>query len=394
MRETNSQWNRLPTGIESARAGGRPVGVAGEGEFSACLHVTLGGPACVDATLRRVAHEAIRDLAPGNAAVLSHDTGPWRVLLPAAPLADVWDFADRLRRRIDRLTRRAGRPEHAGHAEHAEHDQREPVARAFVGIGESGGTGRLSEAVARADHAAAHARANPLTPIATWQMAEFDEHLRLAARRLHATTSERRLDLLRRCDALLGPTQRDHVTWHCDQVSYVATKLARRLGLDDLTVERVRLAGLLHDIGKCVVPEDLLAKPAALTPREWSLMNLHTDLGADICARLGCDGDTMAFVRHHHTPFEQACAGGLVSWWAGGRGSRMGGDDGAGVPLGARLICAADAFATMLTHRSYRPARPLDDALAEMARHGGRQFDPHVVGAMQAVAASEWRLAA
>ena len=320
-----------------------------------------------------------------DALVLTHATGPLRVLLPAAPLADVWDLAHRLHRRIDRLTRRAHPGGPPGGC--ADHRPAPPGVRACIGIGEDGGTGRLSHpqgAVARAERAAAHAQRADLTPVATWQMAEFDHHLAVAAQGPRATPSDRRLDLLRRCDPLLGPTQRDHVTWHCDQVSYVAAKLARRLGLDDLTVERVRLAGLLHDIGKCVIPEDLLAKPAPLAPREWSLMNLHSDLGADICLRLGCDGETAGYVRHHHTPYR-----------ADPRKS-PGAVPGAvpGALPGARLICVADAFVTMLTHRSYRRARPLDDALAELARHGGRQFDPDVVGAMQAVADNDWRLAA
>jgi putative nucleotidyltransferase with HDIG domain len=180
-----------------------------------------------------------------------------------------------------------------------------------------------------------------------------------------------RLEFLAQCWERLGPTQREHLTGHCQAVSDLAVRLGRALGETPGTLERLRLAGLLHDIGKCAIPESLLAKPAALTRDERAVMNHHARIGAEISAGLGTDEDVVNFVRHHHTPYRDA-------FWR--RPDSGGGRVFADGPMpGARLICVADAMVSMTSRRPYCAARSPAEALAELHRCAGRQFDPRVV---------------
>jgi HD-GYP domain-containing protein (c-di-GMP phosphodiesterase class II) len=119
------------------------------------------------------------------------------------------------------------------------------------------------------------------------------------------------------------------------------------------------MAGLLHDVGKSVIPEELLAQREPLTKAQWAVMRQHPDHSADISLRLGIDQDTAACVRQHHRP------------WRGG----------SSVSAAAKVICVADALAAMMSDRAYRPARSAVEALAELRRGAGSQFDPAVVSA-------------
>jgi putative nucleotidyltransferase with HDIG domain len=184
-----------------------------------------------------------------------------------------------------------------------------------------------------------------------------------------------RIEFLARCWDRLGPTQREHLTIHCQNVSDLAVRLGRTMGETPAALERLRLAGLLHDIGKCAIPELLLAKPAVLTPRERSVLNHHARLGAEIAAGLGAEQDIVNFVRHHHTPYGDALRRLRVAG-----ANRASADE----PLpGARLICVADAIVSMTSRRPYCAARSPAEALAELHRCAGRQFDPRVVELVQ-----------
>lgn len=177
---------------------------------------------------------------------------------------------------------------------------------------------------------------------------------------------ERRMVFLQRCQYALGPTQLEHVTSHADQVSETAVGLARLMRMNGQQIYRVQDAALLHDIGKCVIPEQLLAKPGALTTPQWQLMAIHPQLGAWISSHLGADDQIVAMIRHHHTRYDHH---GVV------------GDPTRRPPLGARVLCVADAFVTMTTSRTYQPARAIGEALMELNRQRGAQFDPQVVDA-------------
>jgi putative nucleotidyltransferase with HDIG domain len=163
---------------------------------------------------------------------------------------------------------------------------------------------------------------------------------------------------------------KDHYTQgHSQSVSRLAAQIARQIGLSDSEVEEVRLAGILHDIGKIGVPESVLHKPGLLTPEEYEVMKTHAVLGEKILEPLKVKAiaHIRGMVRHHHEHFD-------------GRGypDRLQGEQ---IPIGARLLTVADCFDTMVSDRSYKKGRTFDEAVDELRRCGGTQFDPSLVQA-------------
>ncbi|HET7840792.1 MAG TPA: diguanylate cyclase, partial [Terriglobia bacterium] len=163
---------------------------------------------------------------------------------------------------------------------------------------------------------------------------------------------------------------KDHYTQgHSQAVSRLAAQVARQLGLGEAEVEEIRLAGILHDIGKIGVPETLLNKPSTLTPDEYEIMKTHATLGWKILEPLRVNSieRIRRMVRHHHERFN-------------GKGYPDGlkGDD---IPLGARIISIADSFDTMVSRRVYKEGLPVAEALAEIERDRGEHFDSTLVDA-------------
>ena len=158
---------------------------------------------------------------------------------------------------------------------------------------------------------------------------------------------------------------------HAEEVARLAGLTAERLALDDRAAERCRLAGWLHDVGKLAVPEDILNKPGPLDDGEWAVMRTHPGVGADIVRRIPALRHVAPAVRHHHERFS-------------GNGYP---DDLAGeaIPVEARIIAAADAYAAMTADRPYSPARTPQQAAAELRRSAGSHFDPMVVEALLVV---------
>lgn len=154
---------------------------------------------------------------------------------------------------------------------------------------------------------------------------------------------------------------------HSERVAAYARAIAVRLGLPQLEVETIELAGLLHDIGKIGVPDAVLQKPGRLDPDERTLIEQHADLGARILSDNPALMPLVPLVRHHHERWD-------------GRGYPSG-LSGEAIPLGAAIIGVADTFDTMTTDRPYRRAPGLDEARAEIARCSGAQFAPRVVDA-------------
>jgi putative nucleotidyltransferase with HDIG domain len=154
---------------------------------------------------------------------------------------------------------------------------------------------------------------------------------------------------------------------HSETVGRYAAVMAVELGLSPERAERVRLAGMLHDIGKVGVPNSILGKPGALTDAERAVILRHPELGAQIL-----EHDSLADVRE----------------WVGAHHERP---DGLGYPLGlsadaipieASIVAVADAFEAMTSDRSYRRATAHENARAELERHAGAQFDASVVEAL------------
>lgn len=156
---------------------------------------------------------------------------------------------------------------------------------------------------------------------------------------------------------------------HSQAVSRLAAQIAMQVQLPEAEVEEIRLAGMLHDIGKIGVPESVLNKPAVLTAEEYEVIKSHATLGAKILEPLKVKAieGIRCIVLHHHEAF-------------GGHGypDNLKGEQ---IPLGARIVTVADAFDTMVSARAYKKVRAVEDALAELRHCQGTQFDPSVVDA-------------
>jgi putative nucleotidyltransferase with HDIG domain len=133
----------------------------------------------------------------------------------------------------------------------------------------------------------------------------------------------------------------------------------------------LRRGALLHDIGKIGVPDHILRKPGPLTENEWYTMKTHPDLGAKIIANVPFLEAVAVIIRAHHE-----------RWDGIGYPEGLAGEQ---IPLGARIFAVADSFDAMTSDRPYRRGRPLDEALAEIERCAGTQFDPQVAAAFLAV---------
>jgi diguanylate cyclase (GGDEF)-like protein len=151
---------------------------------------------------------------------------------------------------------------------------------------------------------------------------------------------------------------------HSQTVGQLAEITARELGLPEPTVEQVRLAGLLHDVGNIAISNMLLSKPGPLSDAEWNEVRRHSEIGARILAnaRLGMIGQ---WVLAHH---ERVDGSGFPS------GLKQN-----AIPLEARILAVADAFEAMTSERAHRPALTREQATAELRRNAGTQFDPGVV---------------
>jgi HD-GYP domain-containing protein (c-di-GMP phosphodiesterase class II) len=132
------------------------------------------------------------------------------------------------------------------------------------------------------------------------------------------------------------------------------------------------LAGLLHDIGKIGVPDSILSKPGPLTADEWAQVRAHPEIGANLLTAPGLADVRAWILAHHERPDGTGYPFGL-------RGDA--------IPLEARILAVADAFEAIQADRSYRPGRPQAEAIAELRRCSGSQFDPEVVEALVPVVA-------
>jgi diguanylate cyclase (GGDEF)-like protein/putative nucleotidyltransferase with HDIG domain len=151
---------------------------------------------------------------------------------------------------------------------------------------------------------------------------------------------------------------------HSERVAELAARLAARLGLDAEQVELTRLAGSLHDLGKLAIPEELLRKAGELTDSERLVLQRHPQIGYRMLESLGVD-PVAEIVLHHHE-----------RWDGAGYPDRLRGDQS---PLGARIIFVVDAYDAMTSDRVYRARLSHEEALAELRRCSGTQFDPLIV---------------
>ncbi len=152
---------------------------------------------------------------------------------------------------------------------------------------------------------------------------------------------------------------------HSEQVAHFACILADRLGLSTESLRTLRMAGLLHDVGKIGVPDRILRKPGQLEAHEWDIMKSHATLSATLLRAVGGDPDVLTAVAHHHERWDgQGYPAGLA---------------GTGVPLLGRVMIVADAVSAMAMDRPYRKGLSPDTIARELRKGAGTQFDPALV---------------
>ena len=153
---------------------------------------------------------------------------------------------------------------------------------------------------------------------------------------------------------------------HSDNVAGDVEMLARTMGLDNEMINLIAKAGDLHDVGKLGIPDEIITKPGPLTDDEWEFMKQHTVMGEQIIAAAGPSLERIGpLVRASHE-----------RWDGNGYPDGLAGEE---IPLGARIITICDSFRAMLDDRVYKSAMSLDEALQELRRCAGTQFDPTLV---------------
>ena len=154
---------------------------------------------------------------------------------------------------------------------------------------------------------------------------------------------------------------------HSDRVAAVARIIARELGYSDSRIERLHLTGVLHDIGKIGVPDQVLNKPGRLNDEERDAIQLHPEIGYEILRSIPSLEDVLPGVLHHHECLDgTGYPHGLMA---------------EEIPLGARILAVADAFDAMTSDRPYRAGMPVDRAIGILTDGAGRQWDADIVAA-------------
>jgi putative nucleotidyltransferase with HDIG domain len=159
---------------------------------------------------------------------------------------------------------------------------------------------------------------------------------------------------------------------HAERVAAYGLEIARVVDVGLTGGPETEFGFLLHDIGKVAIPDSVLHKPEPLTPEEQALMRRHPVIGWEILQDIGFLEEAKLVVRHHHE-----------RWDGQGYPDGLSGED---IPLAARVFAVADALDALTTDRPYRPAVPLAEARAAIARGAGTQFDPRVVEELSRIA--------
>jgi diguanylate cyclase (GGDEF)-like protein len=225
------------------------------------------------------------------------------------------------------------------------------ISTAFGSVAIPGDTGDATEAMRQADHAMYAQKQSG-----------------------RATAGRQSTDVLMRALAERHPDLGDHLTGVAELVAEVAKRLD--IAGDELT--QLRQATTLHDIGKVAIPDTLINKPGALDDEEWAFMRNHTLIGERIIAAAPALGRAARLVRSSHEAFDGS-----------GYPDGLAGDE---IPLGARIIAICDAFDAMLSDRPNSPAKTTGEALAELHRCAGTQFDPAIVTTFDQVLADRAQL--
>lgn len=284
---------------------------------------------------------------------------------------ELWQWAERIRQAVEAMT---------VHVSNARLHLTISIGLAPVKAGDD-----LASAIHRADRALYLAKNDGRNRIATERMVRVDTESRRVARLPGLSLRKRRELLLSHLQPQLGNETWKHVDQHCRRVAALVDQIACNMKLGEQDRRRIVDAALFHDIGKCALPEKLVAKPHPLNPAESRLMQSHAARSAAIAKAQGADRRTVHCIAVHHTRYDDEkrhsrspCKGRMLN----------------GEVCGAGLLSVADAMDTMVSGRSYRSSRSVWDALDELQRESGGQFDPRAVQAMLQQTPVQLRVAA
>ena len=206
-------------------------------------------------------------------------------------------------------------------------------------------------------------------------MEQLEQAVEMRTQELRARNSDleaARLETLRRL-ALAAEYRDDETHHHTERVGRMASLLAERLGLPEEMVELLRLAAPLHDVGKLAISDTILLKPGRLTTEEFARMQEHVWAGAKLLSGSSSPvlelGEEIALTHHER-------------WDGTGYPRRLRGEE---IPICGRIVAIADVFDALTHHRPYKAAWPVANAVAEINRLSGRQFDPSVVRAFNSL---------
>ncbi len=316
------------------------------------IYNDLFGHVAGDEVLKRIG-QVLRDYTRQVDIACRYGGEEFTVILPQTGPADTYQAAERLRQAIEQAFSQQG----TSNGTHL---------TVSLGVASCPGDGISREALVHsADLAMREAKqrgrnqtclasdvpsATPTEEVVGWEIAE---HLEAAS-----------LNTIYALAAVVDA--RDHYTYgHSRSVAKYAVALGKALGLSRRTQERLRICGLLHDIGKIGLSDSIVRKSGSLDEAEWEMMRRHSALGATIISHTPELADCAPAIRHHHE-------------WQDGSGYPDGlrGED---IPLGARIIAIVDAYDTMTTPRAYRQTLSPQEALEELRRCATTQFDPQLV---------------
>jgi HD-GYP domain-containing protein (c-di-GMP phosphodiesterase class II) len=183
--------------------------------------------------------------------------------------------------------------------------------------------------------------------------------------RLYAQTRYNFMNAIKFLSQALDAKDR-YTSGHCEKVAQISLKIADKLGLSQLQKEALEYASYLHDLGKVAVDHATLQKPGRLTQSEWEKLSHHPEVGAGIIDQVVPLRSLVPIILHHHARYE-----------GGGYPDRSLKQE--RIPIGARVLAVADAYEAMVSERPYRQAKTKQEAVRELKRCAGSQFDPSVV---------------